>query len=168
LDRQNTSDEEDRSVRVLKNWNQIPAIAKVNIRMPLNSDTLSSENSPELTNFWYDGYYYIFSIKHMFDGGEFTQKLDMLSMPQNTIFDPLAEAPVNDTGDTDNNTATSDEEDATTVPQAKQTRYARRQNRREESASARAAAEQVERSKQAPRSSNGTRRRRNRSGGNDG
>lgn len=103
IDQDDTSSEEDRSVRVMKNWDRIPAIAQVNIRMPENSESVGGDRSPELVNFWYRGYYYVFSIKHKFSEGEFTQTLDMISMPQFNMFDPLETSPVNDTGDTTNN-----------------------------------------------------------------
>lgn len=144
LDTQNTSTEEDRRQRIMKNWGRIPAIAKVNIRMPLNSDTLSSENSPELVNFWYDGYYYIFSIKHIFENGEFTQKLDMLSMPENNYFDPIEtpEAEEGDTGNVQTPEAAPENSETQTRPT---TRRARRKAQQ-----ARLAAERLERTTQPP------------------
>jgi hypothetical protein len=121
VDERTTSDDEDRSIRLMRNWDRIPALAKINIRMPRNSETLSSTNAPDLVKFWYTGYYYIFSMKHKFDKGEFTQQLDMLSMPQNSYFEPVSESAQNDTGDTENNASRSNEADARRVTTSRET-----------------------------------------------
>ncbi len=34
--------------------------------------------------FWYRGYYYCYAIEQLFDGGEFTQTLHMVSLPKNS------------------------------------------------------------------------------------
>lgn len=160
LDDDPTSDEEDEIVRPVKNWDRIPAIAQVNIRMPENSDTLSSDNSPELIPFWYQGYYYIFGIKHTFEGGEFSQKLDMLSMPQNNFFDPLEASEVNDTADSENNEGDSDgTADAANTTQ-RQTQAQRRESRSASSFEQFQARQQVDRVQQPRPNTRGERKRR--------
>lgn len=79
-DGEDVSEQED---QVLRNWWVYPGLAKINIRMPENSETPSGSEQPRLVDFWYKGYYYIFSIEHKFAGGEFTQELNMLSLYNN-------------------------------------------------------------------------------------
>lgn len=60
------------------NITRTPALVKVNVLFP-------SDN--ELTNvkeFWYKGFYNIYSITQNFDGGLFTQDIQMFSVPRNT------------------------------------------------------------------------------------
>lgn len=66
--------------RVLVNWDRVPSLMRVNIRMPENSNNPSGRDAPDLEPFWYDGYYYITRIKHRFAGGEFTQDLVAFSI----------------------------------------------------------------------------------------
>lgn len=77
-------------------WSHIPAFAKVNIKMPRSNDDLalftgqSGTGNPNADptsvdyarNFWFDGYYYVYAIEHIFDGGTFTQELKMLGIPK--------------------------------------------------------------------------------------
>jgi hypothetical protein len=60
-------------------WETTPALVKLNIRMPSDG-----EDQDFTEPFWYEGYYYCFGITHMFSDGEFTQELDMISLPQST------------------------------------------------------------------------------------
>lgn len=78
--KENSTDPGDES-RIMQNAEFIPGIAKVNIRMPITSATPSSTSSFQTTKFWYDGYYYMYGIDHKFAGGEFTQDLHLLSLP---------------------------------------------------------------------------------------
>lgn len=57
------------------NFEAIPAFCTIDIKM-LNEETSIPET------FWYDGYYYIFSVENSFDEGMFTQTLEMMSLPQ--------------------------------------------------------------------------------------
>jgi len=61
----------------LPHWGRVPAIAKVNIKMP----STKKDNRDYAETFWYDGYYYIYAITHKFDGGIFTQDIEMVSLP---------------------------------------------------------------------------------------
>lgn len=73
------------------NWGIIPTLAKVNIRMPRNNDdeslfsgtvsTAQDGNTDYTMPFWFDGYYYVYSIHHEFEDGLFKQILSMISMP---------------------------------------------------------------------------------------
>lgn len=58
-------------------WETTPAIVQLNIKMPSNE-----EDTDFSLPFWFEGFYYCFGITHKFDGGEFTQQLDMISLPQ--------------------------------------------------------------------------------------
>lgn len=77
-------------------WSHIPAFAKVNIKMPRSNDDLAlftgqtGTGNPNADpssvdyarDFWFDGYYYVYAIEHIFDGGTFTQELKMLGIPK--------------------------------------------------------------------------------------
>lgn len=72
-------------------WGVIPSFAKIHIKMPRNNSDLllfqqSSDGSDYAIDFWFQGYYYIIGINHVFDSGEFTQTLEMLSIPEKTLF----------------------------------------------------------------------------------
>lgn len=82
-DRNDPGDEES----VLVNWHRQPALAKVNIFMPLTNDTPSSDERFERTSFWYNGYYYLYGIEHIFTEGEFKQQLDMISIPNESLIE---------------------------------------------------------------------------------
>lgn len=55
----------------------VPNFIKLNIKMP-DSNGLFPEYSP----FWYQGFFYVLSVNNMFDGGNFTQEVEMMSIPQ--------------------------------------------------------------------------------------
>jgi hypothetical protein len=75
-------------------WSKFPSFAKVNIKVPRNNDDISlfkgeSTTSPEARggydftrDFWFTGFYYVVTIEHMFDGGEFTQELSLIGIPE--------------------------------------------------------------------------------------
>jgi hypothetical protein len=77
-------------------WTHSPAYVKVNIMMPRNNDDFSlftgrsingtDESQDYARPFWYDGYYYVVGIDHSFDDGEFTQTLQMISLPKASSF----------------------------------------------------------------------------------
>jgi len=73
------------SSKIMQNMEFMPALAKINIWMPSTTDTPSSTSTFNRTKFWYDGYYYIYGIDHKFAGGEFTQDLHLLSLPQESL-----------------------------------------------------------------------------------
>lgn len=83
-----------------KHWNYIPAYAKINIKMPRNNDDLAlftgqtsgdkyaaTGSADYAREFWFDGYYYVYGMDHVFDNGEFTQTLQMVSIPKTSTFD---------------------------------------------------------------------------------
>lgn len=82
-----------------KYWNYVPAYAKINIKMPRENDDFalftgqtSNDGTPTTSStdyardFWFDGYYYVVGIEHVFENGEFTQMLDMISIPKTSAF----------------------------------------------------------------------------------
>jgi hypothetical protein len=58
-------------------WLSTPTLVKVNIKMPVDANDVNTEYE----DFWYTGYYTIFAVKQIFADGEFTQELDMMSLP---------------------------------------------------------------------------------------
>lgn len=91
----NTPDSSD-----FKDWSYVPAFVKVNIKMPRDNDDFAlftgqskngNVNDPGATDyardFWFDGYYYVYGIEHIFEGGEFKQNLQMIGIPQKSAFD---------------------------------------------------------------------------------
>jgi hypothetical protein len=79
-------------------WSTAPAFMKVNIKMPRNNNDESlftgsqtSSDSPANSNdyaidFWYQGYYYVYGIDHVFDNGEFYQTISALAIPEKNTF----------------------------------------------------------------------------------
>lgn len=78
-----------------KHWNYVPAYAKINIKMPRDNDdfalfsgqttddgTSALSNADYARDFWFDGYYYVVGVDHVFDRGEFTQTLSMVGIPK--------------------------------------------------------------------------------------
>ncbi len=73
-------------------WTNIPAFCKVNVFMPSANDDLTimmSKTGDYSKRFWFDGYYYVVAIEHEFEGGEFTQTLHMIGLPQPATFEEL-------------------------------------------------------------------------------
>jgi hypothetical protein len=78
-------------------WSRVPLYAKVRIKMPRNNDdealftgqSISGNDSGQdyARDFWFDGYYYIYGIDHLFDDGQFTQTLHMIALPKKSAFD---------------------------------------------------------------------------------
>lgn len=81
-------------------WSYFPAYVKVNIKMPRDNDDFAlftgqsstgDPNDPGATDyardFWFDGYYYVYGIEHIFESGEFKQNLQMIGIPQKSAFD---------------------------------------------------------------------------------
>lgn len=64
---------------------KFPGYVKVNVKMPSSFiNDPNSENpypSDYAVPFWYQGWYNLLSITHDFNGGEFTQELEMYSLP---------------------------------------------------------------------------------------
>ncbi len=86
-------------------WALSPSFVKVNIKMPRNNNDESlftgSQTSADSSNtssdfavdFWYQGYYYVYSIEHVFDNGEFYQVMSALAIPEKSTFDSVATKP---------------------------------------------------------------------------
>lgn len=75
---------------VFPHWGTFPALAKVNIRMPRSNDdlTLMQQGTGDYTeSFWYTDYYYVYSIKHIFNEGLFTQQLSLMALPNKSKLD---------------------------------------------------------------------------------
>lgn len=58
-------------------WLSTPTLIKVNIKMPVDTNDVNTEYE----DFWYTGFYSLFSVKNIFQDGEFLQELDLLSIP---------------------------------------------------------------------------------------
>jgi len=79
-----TSDGVPQDQDVFPYWETIPAIVKINIKMP-STYFSGAQNSGDYSEpFWYEGYYYCYAIEQMFDNGEFVQKLHMVSIPKSS------------------------------------------------------------------------------------
>lgn len=63
---------------------RLPAYVKVNVMMPTRSlayNPSSLYSNDYAQNFWYPGWYLLLAINNVFDDGEFTQELEMNSIP---------------------------------------------------------------------------------------
>ena len=83
--KQNVQGEEGDTENIMENWGAIPGLVKINIFMPATSDTPSSNESFQRERFWYNGYYYLYGIQHKFQEGQFTQDLQLLSLPNESL-----------------------------------------------------------------------------------
>lgn len=91
-------------------WSHAPAYVKIKIKMPRENDdfalftgqstTGDPRTDPGITDyardFWFDGYYYVVGIEHMFDQGEFTQVLQLLGLPKRSAFQSTQENATNE------------------------------------------------------------------------
>jgi Transglycosylase SLT domain len=82
-------------------WSHVPAYVKVRIKMPRENDDFAlftgqstsgdPRTDPGITDyardFWFDGYYYVVGIDHVFDNGEFSQTLQMLGIPKRSSYE---------------------------------------------------------------------------------
>jgi len=72
-------------------WGYIPGYARVNIMMPSNNDDIGlfggDYKQSYAKQFWFNNYYYILGIEHVFEDGEFIQNLNMIGMPPSNTFD---------------------------------------------------------------------------------
>lgn len=87
---------------VMGGYGVVPSYAHITVKMPRNNDdialltgqTESGESSADYTkDFWFDGFYYIYGVDNVFDGGEFTQTLHLLGIPPEGLIDVAAGAP---------------------------------------------------------------------------
>ncbi len=72
-----SSDEEEQSRNIFPEIHRIPGFVKINMRMPENITTTDFNTE----SFWYQGWYYLYSIHNIFAGGEFKQELELISLP---------------------------------------------------------------------------------------
>ena len=63
---------------IMGDWTITPGLVRVNVRMPSDNPSTESVTEP----FWYQGTYQVISVMNSFNGGEFTQELDMMALPQ--------------------------------------------------------------------------------------
>lgn len=71
-------------------WGYVPAYAKINVRMPAHNDDIALFESTDQSftkEFWYDYYYFILGVEHVFEEGEFTQNLELIGMPRPIVGD---------------------------------------------------------------------------------
>lgn len=68
-----------------------PLLAKINIKMPTNNDDLQAfrDRTSYASNFWFQGYYYVYGIEHEFQEGDFVQTLLMIALPDPQDFEFL-------------------------------------------------------------------------------
>lgn len=97
--RRNELIEEDRNKKHFPSWTLTPAFVKLNIKMPRNNDDFSlfsgkasderddASMADYAVDFWFDGYYYVYGIDHVFDMGEFKQTLHLLGIPKTSTFE---------------------------------------------------------------------------------
>lgn len=64
---------------MMAQWGYFPALAEIKVYMPS-----SPGNDDYREQTWYQGYYYIYGITNSFSNGEFTQTLDVVSLPSHT------------------------------------------------------------------------------------
>lgn len=65
--------------QLLANWLTGDIIVKVNVMMP------ADDSGVQFKKFWYDGFWRVISITHKFEGGEFTQDLEMIALQSNSF-----------------------------------------------------------------------------------
>jgi len=70
-------------------WEILPAIVKINIKMPSTYYGGASDSNDFSEPFWYNGYYYCYAVEQMFEEGEFTQLLHIVSIPKASPDDNL-------------------------------------------------------------------------------
>lgn len=75
----------------MMDWGMVPGYAKIKVKMPANSDDIGLfageyGQSNYAKDFWYDGYYFILGVEHVFDDGEFVQNLEMIGVPNPDLF----------------------------------------------------------------------------------
>ncbi len=83
---------------ILQSWDFIPGLVKLNIFMPATTDTPSSTATFNREQFWYNGYYYLYGINHMFSDGQFTQELHMTSLPNDSFVINNQQADISECG----------------------------------------------------------------------
>lgn len=79
---------------VLLNWDSQPGLVKVNIYFPTpigSRNPVTAEDSLTVRDyrepFWFRGCYYVYSVEHIFENGEFKQVVDMMSLPVDPFFE---------------------------------------------------------------------------------
>ncbi len=84
----NSADDAPSGEGVFPDWGKVPSVATVTIKMPRNNDDSSlflgdfKQDTTYAVDFWFDGYYYVIGIEHLFVDGQFTQRLEMLGIPR--------------------------------------------------------------------------------------
>lgn len=89
----NAADDAPSGEGVFPDWGKVPSVATVTIKMPRNNDDSSlflgdfKQDTTFAVDFWFDGYYYVIGIEHLFVDGQFTQRLEMLGIPRTNFTD---------------------------------------------------------------------------------
>lgn len=76
--------EDEQPKYLCPNPHRIPGYVKVNVYMPNSGvvdDGTSLEAQDYARRFWYPGWYFMYGINHVFADGEFTQEIEMFSIP---------------------------------------------------------------------------------------
>lgn len=84
------------SVSDFMKFTQNPSFVKINIRMPRTNDDialLTAQVDPAgvpggqdyAQPFWFQGYYYLMAVQNIFDEGLFTQRLELIGIPEESI-----------------------------------------------------------------------------------
>lgn len=80
-------------------WGYVPCFAKINVRMPASNDDLAlfaGQTNSYTKEFWYDYYYLIAGVDHVFEDGNFTQTLSLIGMPRPAVGNSDQQNAVND------------------------------------------------------------------------
>jgi len=75
-------------------WLSAPTLLKINIRTPVDPNNPDRGYAP----FWYEGFYSLYAISNTFDNGQFTQVLDMFTVPVVDETSTLTEKKTKDDG----------------------------------------------------------------------
>lgn len=71
----------EKQTTVLRDWTSSPALAKINIKMPIETENPNFDGPVQSEAFWFQGYYYIFSVLNTFSEGSFEQEIELLALP---------------------------------------------------------------------------------------
>ena len=115
--------------RILQNWDFMPGLVKLNIFMPQTTDNPSSSATFARQRFWYNGYYYLYGITHKFSDGQFTQDLNMISLPNESLILEKQQADITECGSDKVEKATASEKNEPTAKEAESTSQTTREAR---------------------------------------
>lgn len=103
---------------LLPNLNRVPGYIKVNVKIPKGwtndeseEDALGTVRGDYANSFWYKGWYMLMQIDHVFSDGEFTQDLEIYSLPTDA-----GQSAMGMSSDAGNEASNKDENSAREVP----------------------------------------------------